>query len=304
MAGAVSNTVSGLSPPTRANLPGMGRVHAALAFLAGLTASFLAAIPAALLANAFPGSGVLAYVAVNIPHAAALLVAALLWSYATRRKWTGAFTSSGSIQWKVFALSAGMAAVVLVPASFIGGDFSFNPAPTGERMLFFTLALLVTPIQCLSEEYLYRALLGRIVLGDDVFRANTAKKVLAGIVAGGVFLLMHSANPEFTQTTNAFCLMAYYFAFGFLSFSAGASLGGFEVPWAVHTVNNLAACLLVTYPVNPLGDMALFAAEALPSPPLSLFSVSLALAVAWAVTRGMERRLTNKTAHMMGEGDR
>lgn len=129
-------------------------------------------------------------------------------------------------------------------------------------MLFIVLA--ITPIQCISEEYLFRVLLSRIINTD-----KNSSKLLISFISGLLFLFAHMVNnPEF-KVSSYFLLSLYYFTFGFLAMYLGIYFSDFTYPIVIHIVNNLYSALIVGYKDSPLKSAPIFISDKIPSPLLS-----------------------------------
>lgn len=129
-------------------------------------------------------------------------------------------------------------------------------------MLFIVLA--ITPIQCISEEYLFRVLLSRIINTD-----KNSSKLLISFISGLLFLFAHMVNnPEF-KVSSYFLLSLYYFTFGFLAMYLGIHFSDFTYPIVIHIVNNLYSALIVGYKDSPLKSAPIFISDKIPSPLLS-----------------------------------
>ena len=140
-------------------------------------------------------------------------------------------------------------------------------------MVFFALA--ITPLQCFSEEYLFRVVIARLFNSDK----NLVKLILS-IASGIIFLFLHKlSNPEFLISPSIM-LNLYYFLFGFLSMLLGLFLEDFTFPIIIHSINNLFIVIVCNYAGSPLESASFFISSTIPSPLIS----SIAMIMIFALT--------------------
>lgn len=130
-------------------------------------------------------------------------------------------------------------------------NIELNPSSLTYKLSFLIPVLILTPMQSLSEEILFRALPARIIYKD-----NLKPSVLASILSGIVFVIPHLGNIELTRGTLYSIL--YYFVWGSLALSLALYTRGFEAPVAMHIANNLYIALIVNYKNGSMPTSALF----------------------------------------------
>ncbi len=142
-------------------------------------------------------------------------------------------SSRGGWSWKIFFKSFLIAFIVygipliLYELFVIGFDFSVKFSVAG-----FVLCLILVPLQCVSEEYLYRGF-GMQTLGCW-FKVPIAAIILQAFVFA-------TAHPYDFLGTFASGLLG--FCFGIVAWYTD----GIETPSAVHMVNNLCVLLLTGF---------------------------------------------------------
>jgi len=109
------------------------------------------------------------------------------------------------------------------------------------RFLMIPIILLLTPLQCIAEELLFRTTLWRIL--ED----RTKRYWVLPVISGLVFTLAHLANLEVRTTSNPIPVLLYYFLTGALFMEMTRVYGGSEAAFGAHVANNLYLALLVNY---------------------------------------------------------
>ena len=178
---------------------------------------------------------------------------------------------------KVYVLTILITASVLLPFTFLfNKSIAFESSTTIlEKIYIAFIVLIITPLQCFSEEYLFRVSFARLFNSN-----NMITKILLSIFSGIIFLLAHMfSNPEF-QIASSFLLYFYYFQFGFLSMLLGLCLEDFSFAIIIHSINNLFSIIICGYIGSPLESAPFFISSQIPSPLLS----NIALCVIFALT--------------------
>lgn len=178
---------------------------------------------------------------------------------------------------KEYLLTIVITFIVLFLFTFLfNKNISFERTTTIIQKIFMIfIVLIITPIQCFSEEYLFRVSFARLINSK-----NLLNKIFLSIFSGIIFLLAHMfSNPEF-QIAPSFLLYFYYFQFGFLSMLIGLYLEDFTFPIIIHSVNNLFSIIICSYVGSPLESAPFFISSQIPSPLLS----NITLCVIFALT--------------------
>ncbi|MGM0432276.1 MAG: CPBP family glutamic-type intramembrane protease [Spirochaetota bacterium] len=131
---------------------------------------------------------------------------------------------------------------------------------------FLPAVLLLTPLQSITEELVFRAYLGKWCQNAQLGTLTTAT------ISGGIFLALHLVNPEASLYGNDPFLYIYYFLFGFSMMLLGLADRSFVLPAAIHTANNLFTVLCVNYKGTAIPSASLFTAQA-PAPFISTLTL-------------------------------
>lgn len=159
----------------------------------------------------------------------------------------GRFLVSG-VLW--FVLSAAFDIVLsrLQPGNYV---WSFN----FKRFLpYFIAAVILTPIQTSTEEFIFRAYL------QQGLSRLSPRLWLPIIVSSLVFGLLHGANPEVGLYGMLYTLPVYI-GIGVLLAWATLRSQSLELALGLHLANNLYAGLMVTFPGSSLPSPALFSIQ-------------------------------------------
>jgi len=178
----------------------------------------------------------------------------------------------------IWILGLGLLAVAL--SIIKPGSIRFNSRiHISERLLMAALVLLLTPLQCIAEELLFRGVLWRMLEGHRLGNA------LRNSIAGLVFTLAHLTNTEIGLSPEGMLALVYYFLTGFLFMEMTTSSNGLETAFGAHIANNLFIALIMNYPSSSLESAALFMQDKMhPSADLILLIVCAALilrGIAW-----------------------
>jgi membrane protease YdiL (CAAX protease family) len=105
----------------------------------------------------------------------------------------------------------------------------------------FLVALIFTPIQCLSEELLFRSLF------YTVAKRTKISAHLISIISALFFTLAHITNVEILSSTTPILILSYYFLSGFFFMEIVFAYKGIEVALGAHIMNNFFITTLVNY---------------------------------------------------------
>jgi membrane protease YdiL (CAAX protease family) len=164
--------------------------------------------------------------------------------------------------WAVLMAAAVVLEHLLFPERYY---FSFNP----ERFfVYLVLVLLLTPLQCLAEELVFR---GYVMQGlGRLMRNPLAIAVLSSIV----FTAPHLLNPE-VHEHGATIMAANYFAIGMLLATVTLRDGRLELAIGLHAANNVLLALVANYEGSALMTESVFTAREL-DPVYSLVTLVVA----------------------------
>ena len=181
-----------------------------------------------------------------------------------------------ALVWAVIAATIVVAEHLLFPERYY---LSFNP----ERFPPFLAAVLVlTPIQCATEELVFR---GYAMQGLGLLTRRPAVIAAASSLA---FTLPHLLNPE-VGDHGVLIMAANYFAIGLLLATVTLRDGRLELAIGLHAVNNVLLALVANYEGSALMTESIFTAREL-DPVFSLVSLIAAAFIfhAWIFRRAPE----------------
>ena len=178
----------------------------------------------------------------------------------------------GALVWAVVA-----ALVVAIEHLLFPGRYYLSLDP--ERFLPFLGAVLVlTPIQCATEELVFR---GYAMQGLGLV---TRQPALIAAASSLIFTVPHLMNPEVGQH-GTLVMAANYFAIGMLLATVTLRDGRLELAIGLHSVNNVLLALVANYEGSALMTESIFTARDL-DPVYSLLTlVAGTLAFHWWVFR-------------------
>ena len=170
---------------------------------------------------------------------------------------------------------------------FFNKNISINSKPLNIKIVMAFVVILITPIQCFSEEFLFRVSFSRLFDSSKLFQ-----KILLSIFSGIFFLLAHIfSNPEF-QIAPSFLLNLYYFQFGFLSMLLGLTLNDFTFSILIHSSINLFSLLICGYVGSPLESAPIFISSQIPSPLFANISIFVIFALTYFCVKKNVGRIT------------
>ena len=130
----------------------------------------------------------------------------------------------------------------------------------GEFLSSILPVLILTTIQSISEEILFRALPFHVAYPE-----GRNEKIAEGIpfmlFSGIIFTIPHLWNTEVINSQNFLLPVLCYFSWGALAAFLSLATGGFEATSAMHAVNNLYIALVVNYQNSSMPVKALFIAQ-------------------------------------------
>ncbi len=129
--------------------------------------------------------------------------------------------------------------------------------PLIDKLKLLPFILVLTPMQSISEEILFRALPARFAYKDKLPNTFSSGFALT-LISGLVFLLPHILNVEVQENRIPVISCIYYFLWGALAMALALYSGGFEAPVAMHIVNNLFVALIVNKEGSSMPTNAVF----------------------------------------------
>lgn len=156
-------------------------------------------------------------------------------------------TNAHHFRWRLFWFSflvwtTGIAIATIVTALFEPQAIMLHPTnQLWNRIMLMVLALVLTPLQCITEELLFRTTLWRMMEG------RVRKYWIPAVVSGLVFTLAHLTNAEVQTSNYSISVLLYYFLSGFLFMEMIRVHNGSEAAFGAHIANNLFLVLVINY---------------------------------------------------------
>lgn len=156
----------------------------------------------------------------------------------------------GAAAWALIAAAISAVEHLLFPGRYY---LSFDP----QRFLVSAaLVLVLTPLQCASEELVFR---GYVLQGLALLTRNCFALAAASSL---IFTLPHLLNPEVREHGVAL-MAANYFAIGLLLATVTLRDGRLELAIGLHTANNVFLALAANYEGSALATESVFTAREL-----------------------------------------
>lgn len=190
-----------------------------------------------------------------LPFVTSLIITVLLLKPLHKRTLTEVINGTRSFRWGRFFfafLAWGLLLLALFGIEYFRDPgnytFSFNPSAF---LPLAVIAFLMIPLQTTYEELLFRGYLTQGIA------AWTRNRWLAILIPGIAFGLIHIANPEISEYGLLFTL-PQYILFGIVFGAITILDDGIECTMGAHAVNNIFACLMLTFKASALQTDALF----------------------------------------------
>ena len=156
-------------------------------------------------------------------------------------------TNAPTFRWSLFWFSAGVWLVgistatlftaIIEPESIMG-----NPTTRlTDRFFLILIALVLTPVQCIAEELLFRTTLWRML----TYRVQKGWGI--SVISGLIFTLAHLANLEVQSANFSLPIVGFYFLSGYLFMEMTRIHEGTEAALGAHIANNMFLVLVINY---------------------------------------------------------
>jgi membrane protease YdiL (CAAX protease family) len=209
------------------------------------------------------------FVASNVDFMLLILGTWMLHVFWHRRPWRTLITTRQSISWRRIVQGAAVWGVIMlcsvVIQSVLFPERYVWTFDAQRWLLFFILALLLTPIQCAAEEVFFRGYL------LQAFGRISRHPLVAASLSSVMFTLPHLANPEVTAN-GMWIMVVTYFAMGLFFALVALRDARLELSIGAHTANNFFLMVFFGYKDSPLPASAMFTTQAY-DPVFSLVSV-------------------------------
>lgn len=215
------------------------------------------------------------FVALNASILTLLVAVVIVVIVLHRRPWLTLVTPYPAVDWRRVMMGGvtwgGLLLLCAAVESLIyPGRYAWT-ADWSRWLPFVAAALLLTPMQCLAEELMFR---GYLVQG--LARISRHPAFLA-FVSSLVFTLPHLLNPE-VEAYGVWIMAANYFAMALFFATIALRDGRLELAIGAHIANNLLLALSVNYADSVFETPSLFTADTL-DPVYSLLTLLLSAAV-------------------------
>ena len=223
----------------------------------------------------FPLGAVTEFVALNASILMLLVAVVVAVVVLHRRPWRTLITPFPAIDWRRVMLGGIAWGVLLLLGAaaeslIFPGRYAWT-ADWQQWLPFVAAALLLTPLQCLAEELMFR---GYLVQGLARISRHPAFLAVASSI---LFTLPHLINPE-VEAYGAWIMAANYFAMALFLATIALRDGRLELAIGAHIANNLLLALGVNYANSVFDTPSLFTANTL-DPVYSLVTLLLGAAV-------------------------
>ncbi len=192
-----------------------------------------------------------------------------------RRPWRTLVTPLPRIEWRRIVTGGAVWGLLLLLGAaaeslLFPGRYAWTPDL--QRWLpFVVVALLLTPLQCLAEELVFRGYLMQTL--GRLWR----QPVFVAMASSAIFMLPHLYNPE-VAAYGLWIMAANYFAMALFLATITLRDGRLELAIGAHTANNLLLALGVNYRDSVFDTPSLFTAAIL-DPVYSLVTLLLGAAI-------------------------
>ncbi|MGD1817616.1 MAG: type II CAAX prenyl endopeptidase Rce1 family protein [Pleomorphochaeta sp.] len=215
--------------------------------------------------NIFYNSKLYHYILSNLPFIAMWLGFYFCFKYINKISLKKVLNTSEIIDKRLFLKVFLVSIIFFSLMTFIGYwlnfyDLEYMRNQALIRLIFIPIALIITPLQVMAEEILFRAIILKIIVKDYGSVKYSKKPLLATILIsvfiGILFILPHLSNPELQD--NFLSSILYYLVFGaFATFTIIIS-EGLETAIAIHLANNFMIIYLCNYKDSALSSISLF----------------------------------------------
>jgi len=190
-----------------------------------------------------------------LPFVVSLIIT--VWLIKVLHKRTFKETVNGTNKLRFGRIGVGFGVWVALIAVYSIGDYLINPDnfvlqfDVAKFIPLLLISFLIIPLQTTSEEILLRGYLTQGIA------ALTRSRLLAIILPGVIFGLLHSFNPEVKEFGFAIA-MSQYITFGLLFGLVAVMDDGIELAIGMHAANNIFMSLFVTSKSSVLQTDAVF----------------------------------------------
>ncbi len=218
------------------------------------------------------------FVATHVDFILLILGTWMLHVFWHRRPWRTLITTRQAISWpRIFQGAAVWGVIMLcsvgIESMLFPGRYVWS-FDAQRWLLFFMLALLLTPLQCAAEELFFRGYL------LQAFGRICRHPLVAASLSSVMFTLPHLVNPE-AVANGMWIMVVSYFTMGLFFALVALRDARLELSIGAHTANNFFLIVFFGYKDSPLPTSAMFTTQAY-DPVFSLVSVVVSSLVFYA----------------------
>lgn len=196
------------------------------------------------------------YLMLHVNFVFLLLILVLFIYHIHRSSITSYVTDAVTFRYKLMFISMGVWITVTTLVVFVlflidPNVITLHKSSHQYSFIFTLIILILTPLQAIAEELLFRTTLWRLL------QSHIKKGYLLCCISAVLFAVAHLSNFEVQH--NKGVTLLYYSFVGFLFMYLTIQSRGSEIAFGFHIANNLLVALVFTYPNSSLQAQAIFA---------------------------------------------
>jgi len=186
----------------------------------------------------------------------------------------------GLIAWTILILFSSLVDVFVLHENYV---FNWD---INKWLIFLPVVLLLTPLQCISEEIFTRTYLMRLVY------TRTQKKISVILIMTIIFALLHLPNIAFigNNLVSYFISLVSYLAISYLLTYLTYESQGLELSIGIHIANNIISFIVI----NSLGSYMGFIPSIFDVKSTNLYWGCISLILSSLILIAIYRKLQNK----------
>lgn len=150
----------------------------------------------------------------------------------------------GPLDKKLFLLVFITTTLLSLTGSMISGEIMRNDAALKSILISSLISILFIPLQCLSEELIFRILPQKIILSDS-FSSPMREKNIASVISSALFSLLHLPNSEALLFNSILLSFLYFFLSGIFLCALTFIEKGYTANISYHIANNIFIAALI-----------------------------------------------------------
>lgn len=195
------------------------------------------------------------YLMLHVNFVFLLLILVLFIYHIHRSSITSYVTDAVTFRYKLMFISMGVWITVTTLVVFVlflidPNVITLHKSSHQYSFIFTLIILILTPLQAIAEELLFRTTLWRLL------QSHIKKGYVLSVISAVLFAVAHLSNFEVQH--NKGVTLLYYSLVGFLFMYLTIQSRGSEIAFGFHIANNLLVALVFTYPNSSLQAQAIF----------------------------------------------